>query len=111
MVLNRKELVNDPRFITNSDRVANAVILKTEIEKALMGKNAAQWAILLSSSGIPAERVALPEDLLHDAQAQVMDIMQIYPDSTTNLKKIPGLPIRFDGQRPSIRIPAPHLEA
>jgi hypothetical protein len=37
--------------------------------------------------------------------------MQIYPDATTKLKKIPGLPIRFDGQRPSIRFSAPHLEA
>jgi len=52
----------------------------------------------------------LPEDLRNDPQAEAMGILLNYPDSTTAVEQIPGLPLRFDGERPPIRFAAPHLE-
>lgn len=108
-LIDRKDLVVDPRFITNSDRVRNAVTLKIEIEKGLAGENAIYWAHVLGSAGVPADRVSLPEDLRNDRQVQAMGILLPYPDSSTAVAEIPGLPLRFNGERPPIRFAAPHL--
>ncbi len=109
-LINRKDLVQDIRFLTNSDRVTNALILKVEIEKSLANKDAVYWGQVLGSGGVPADRVSLPEELFHDSQAQAVGILLDYPDTTTQVQLIPGLPLRFDGERPPIRLPAPHLK-
>ncbi len=109
-LIDRTDLINDPRFVTNSDRVANSKILKSEIELALSRESAIYWAEKLGGSGVPADRVALPEDLHNDAQAKVMKVLLPYPDESTQVTELPGLPLRFDGVRPPIRMPAPHLK-
>jgi crotonobetainyl-CoA:carnitine CoA-transferase CaiB-like acyl-CoA transferase len=110
MLIDRKDLIADPRFVTNPDRVQNAIVLKIEIEKALARENAIYWAQTLGSGGVPADRVSLPEDLRNDLQAQALGILLPYPDPSTTVSEIPGLPLRFDGQRPPIRFAAPHLD-
>jgi crotonobetainyl-CoA:carnitine CoA-transferase CaiB-like acyl-CoA transferase len=110
IAINREELISDPRFITNADRVANREILKSEIEKALISKRALDWAELLGRNGVPADRVALPEELFDDKQAEAINVLLPYPDSDSPVKEIPGLPLRFNGQRPPIRKSAPHRD-
>ncbi|CAB4624364.1 MAG: CoA transferase [Actinobacteria bacterium] len=109
-LIGRKDLIPDPRFALNVNRVENAKILKAEIEKALIGKSAKDWAELLGQNGVPADRVALPEELFNDRQAEAMSVLLPYPDSTSQVSRIPGLPLRFDGQRPPIRKSAPHRD-
>jgi len=107
-LIGRADLINDPRFINNVDRVAHVPELKVEIEIGLSTNDATYWANTLGVAGVAADRVALPEDLLHDAQAEAMNIMLAYPDESTKVRALPGLPLRFDGSRPAIRMPAPH---
>jgi crotonobetainyl-CoA:carnitine CoA-transferase CaiB-like acyl-CoA transferase len=109
-LIGRADLISDPRFISNADRVANKKILKLEIEKALLSKSAIDWAELLGRNGVPADRVALPEELFDDKQAEAIKVLLPYPDSDSKVKEIPGLPLRFNGQRPPIRKPAPHRD-
>ena len=108
--IGRAELISDPRFITNADRVANKKTLTLEIEKALISQGALEWAELLGRSGVPADRVALPEELFDDKQAEAIKVLLPYPDSNSKVKEIPGLPLRFNGQRPPIRKSAPHRD-
>jgi crotonobetainyl-CoA:carnitine CoA-transferase CaiB-like acyl-CoA transferase len=107
-VIERMELVSDPRFAENVDRVKNNEALEKEIEIALAAQSSKEWVERLAASGVPADHLALPEDLLHDGQAEAVDILVDYPDPTSHVKKIPGLPFRIDGKRPGIRVPAPH---
>jgi crotonobetainyl-CoA:carnitine CoA-transferase CaiB-like acyl-CoA transferase len=109
-LIDRRDLIKDPRFINNVDRVTHVPELKMEIEIGLSQHDANYWAKSLGAAGVPADRVVLPEDLLHDEQARAMNIMLEYPDDSTRVKMIPGLPLRFDGIRPPIRIPAPHRD-
>lgn len=108
--IGRAELISDPRFITNADRVANKKTLTLEIEKALISNGALEWAELLGRSGVPADRVALPEELFDDKQAEAIKVLLPYPDSNSKVKEIPGLPLRFNGRRPPIRKSAPHRD-
>jgi crotonobetainyl-CoA:carnitine CoA-transferase CaiB-like acyl-CoA transferase len=109
-VINREDLVSNERFKENVDRVKNNAELEAEIELVLAGKSSKDWVELLAASGVPADHLALPEDLLNDPQAAALDILVDYPDPSSKVKKIPGLPFRIDGTRPGIRNPAPHKD-
>lgn len=108
-LIGREALISDPRYSTNSDRVAHSKELANEIERALMSDTAANWAHILGTGGVPADRLALPEDLHSDPQSEAISALLPYPDATTPVLELPGLPLRFDGVRPPIRKPAPHL--
>jgi crotonobetainyl-CoA:carnitine CoA-transferase CaiB-like acyl-CoA transferase len=105
--INRPELISDSQFHENADRVENASSLKVEIEKGLIAHPATYWVKILCESGVAAEEVRQPEELLTDEQAKSMGILIDYPDTSTDVKVVPGLPLRFDGKRPQVRKPAP----
>ena len=109
-LIEREDLITDLRFAANVDRVKNAKELKVEIEKSLTQNSAQHWAELLGRNGVPADRVALPEELHHDKQGSAIDLLLPYPDSESKVKEIPGLPLRFNGKRPPIRKAAPHKD-
>lgn len=108
--IGRSELIESKLYKENVDRVANSKALKVEIEKGLSSKGALEWATILCEAGVAAEQVLQPEALLADLQAQAMGVLLPYPDSSTALNSVPGLPLRFDGVRPGITKPAPHRD-
>ena len=109
-LIEREDLISDPRYAANVDRVKNARELKIEIEKSLVKNSAQYWAELLGRNGVPADRVALPEELHNDPQGKAIELLLDYPDTQSKVRKIPGLPLRFNGKRPSIRKAAPHKD-
>ncbi len=109
-LIDRTDLIENPKFAVNVDRVTNAQELKNEIEKALATNDARHWAELLGRNGVPADRVALPEELHKDQQGSAIELLLDYPDAGTKVRKIPGLPLRFNGKRPPIRKAAPHKD-
>lgn len=108
--IGRADLIDDPQYSENIARVKNAAELKIEIEKGLLIHPAAHWVKVLCESGVAAEEVRQPEELLTDEQAKSMGVLIDYSDSSTNVKVVPGLPLRFDGERPQVRKPAPHRD-
>jgi crotonobetainyl-CoA:carnitine CoA-transferase CaiB-like acyl-CoA transferase len=52
--------------------------------------------------------VLQPEALLDDPQAKATGILLPYPDESSVLNSMVGLPLKFDGKRPAIIKPAPH---
>lgn len=108
--IGRSDLLESSLYTENVDRVKNAKSLQLEIEQGLSSKTAPEWAKILCDAGVAAEQVLQPEELLNDLQAQAMDVMLPYPDGSTKLDSLPGLPLRFDGVRPGITKPAPHRD-
>ncbi|MBV8987491.1 MAG: CoA transferase [Solirubrobacterales bacterium] len=53
-VLGVPELASDPRFATNSERVANRSELRCRLERQLAGQSAREWADALTPAGVPA---------------------------------------------------------
>jgi crotonobetainyl-CoA:carnitine CoA-transferase CaiB-like acyl-CoA transferase len=52
-----------------------------------------------------------PEALFDDPQAKEVGMLLSNPDKDSSVKLIPGLPIKFNGQRPEIYRSAPHKES
>ncbi|KXF75683.1 CoA-transferase [Paramesorhizobium deserti] len=65
--IGREDLLNRPEFATREERKRNRVALKAEIEDALKGRDAREWARELNKLGVPAGAVLeLPEVLEHE---------------------------------------------
>ncbi|MGP6173676.1 CaiB/BaiF CoA transferase family protein [Corynebacterium sp. A21] len=56
-VLGHAELVEDPRFLRNSDRLRNKEALWAIIEPAFLAKPAQEWVALFNQAGIPVGMV------------------------------------------------------
>jgi crotonobetainyl-CoA:carnitine CoA-transferase CaiB-like acyl-CoA transferase len=52
--IGRRELADDGRFATNTDRVANRVELREELDQALRSKPATHWSEALTEARVPA---------------------------------------------------------
>lgn len=109
--LGREELVDDPRFRTNPDRVRHAAALREVLEGAMSASSAIELAVLLGRAGLPADAVRLPEDLLTDPQAEANGVLSPANLANGGTLVMPGLPLTFDGVRPGIRSAAPGFAA
>ncbi len=108
--IGRPDLIENPLFQHNVDRVANRKILHAEIENALAEQTATYWARRLGENKVPADLVVPPEALLTDPQVHEVNALLANPDMSSQVKWIPGLPITIDGVRPEIYRSAPNLD-
>lgn len=66
--IGREDLLKDPRFSTNPDRVRNRDLLIGELEKSFREKTTGEWLEILEKAGIPAAPVNRVGDALRDPQ-------------------------------------------
>ena len=89
-------LEHDPRFATNSDRLANRVALNRSIEEIFRGQPVDSLIDRLSAAGVPCGRVRTIDEVLQDPQlaARQMLLDIALEDRTV---KVPGNPIKLSG--------------
>jgi formyl-CoA transferase len=107
--IGRPELVDDPRFATNADRMARRPELVAELESALAARDTAAWVAHLLEAGVPAgpihdyaQAVADPHTL-----AREMVVEMQHPEAGTVYGL--GIPVKLSATPGSIRRPAPLL--
>jgi crotonobetainyl-CoA:carnitine CoA-transferase CaiB-like acyl-CoA transferase len=93
-VLGAPELVGDPRFDSNPDRVANRVELVELLEAALAQDSVAAWVERLDAAGVPAAPVHDIAQVAEDEQTRALDIIQTLADRT-----VTALPLSLGGER------------
>ena len=106
--LERRELVNDPRFAGNAARNEHAAALKRELESVLARRSSRTWLPRLAAAGVPAAAVNTVADLFHDPQLAARGML--LPVSGSGGLLVPGSPLKFAGSAPErARPPAPAL--
>jgi crotonobetainyl-CoA:carnitine CoA-transferase CaiB-like acyl-CoA transferase len=105
-VLDRPGLAEDPRFHSNKDRVTNRKELVPILGEIFASKKRGEWAEMLEAAGIPNGPINTLDQVVADAQTQALGIIQKRAGSDLALV---GLPLSFDGERPSFTKPAPAL--
>jgi crotonobetainyl-CoA:carnitine CoA-transferase CaiB-like acyl-CoA transferase len=105
-VLGHAEWSDDPRFLSNPKRVENQGVLNALIEAEMAKRGNAEWIALLEPAGIPCAPVQNVAQMIAHEQTRSLGLMQDVPGSAM---KFVGLPISFDGTRPSIRSRPPGL--
>lgn len=106
-VLAHPEWTEDERFLGNPQRVINRDILDKLIQDALSQQTREHWIAKLREANVPCAPVQDTAEAFGCEQAQALGVLQEVPESSM---KFMGLPIRLDGQRPSIRLAPPALQ-
>ena len=88
----------DPRFVTNTDRVANLDKLTRQIEGALATAPAEEWLARLAEAGIPAGKVRTLDDVYAWAQTRSQGLLIEVDHSLAGRIELPGPALRFDDQ-------------
>ena len=106
-VLGTPELVDDPRFRTNPDRVANRDELARLLEERLATETTAHWHERLTAAGVPAAPVADVADIVAAPQTEALGMLQPLPHPSIPELRLPALPLSFDHERAVHRTPPP----
>ncbi|MET0800236.1 MAG: CoA transferase [Actinomycetota bacterium] len=106
-VLGTPELVDDPRFGTNPDRVVNRDELCELLGERLRTGTTAHWHARLTAAGVPAAPVADVADIVAAPQTEALGILQELPHPAIPDLRLPALPLSFDHERAVHRSPPP----
>ncbi|MFV0244344.1 MAG: CaiB/BaiF CoA transferase family protein [Qingshengfaniella sp.] len=105
-VLSRPDLPDLPDYASNPKRVENRAALNALIAAILPSETRETWLARLAEAGVPAAPVLTLDEVVEDPQFAATGMLQTDPAATVELV---GVPLRFDGARPALRHPAPHL--
>jgi formyl-CoA transferase/CoA:oxalate CoA-transferase len=103
------ELVDDPRFATNPDRVVNRAALIPLVEAALATRGSAEWTEELARVGIPAGAINTIDKALVHPQVQARDMVQSIEHPTAGTLRMTASPIKLKSYRSTPRRPPPLL--
>ncbi len=79
-LIDRPELVSDPRFAAREDRKRHRYELNTEIEQALAADTAAEWSRRMNASGVPAGEVLDVPSVLDHPQIVERKLLHTFSD-------------------------------
>ena len=108
-VIGRPELVRDPRFLTNSDRMRHVAELTALITEALRGRSSAEWLRAFEAAGVPAGPVNQIGDMLVDPQVAAREMVIEVDHPRAGRTRALGMPIKFSEGRGDLTRPAPLL--
>jgi crotonobetainyl-CoA:carnitine CoA-transferase CaiB-like acyl-CoA transferase len=108
-VLGLPELVDDPRFRTNPDRVRNRDELVELLSDRLHERDTADWHAQLLAAGVPAAPVADVADAAEAEQTRALGMLQAIAHPSIPELRLAALPLSVDGVRAEHRLPPPRL--
>jgi crotonobetainyl-CoA:carnitine CoA-transferase CaiB-like acyl-CoA transferase len=108
-VLAVPELVDDPRFRTNAERVRNRDALAELLRERLATDDTAAWHERLTAAGVPAAPVADIRDVAESPQTEALEILQRLDHGRIDGLTLPALPLSFDGGRALHPSPPPDV--
>jgi crotonobetainyl-CoA:carnitine CoA-transferase CaiB-like acyl-CoA transferase len=95
-VIERTDLVHDPRFLSIEHRKRNRDELNRELNKALGARAALTWERMLSAAGVPAARILGVPDAVALEQLQHREFFQDLP-FPEDAGVAPGRQLRVSG--------------
>src|SRR6266705_4228257 len=107
--LDRSDLLHNPLFATNSDRMAHLLVLVETLTETLKTRTTEEWLPLLEQSAVPCGPVlALDQVYQHpQVEARNMDIEIEHP--IAGRVHAIGCPVKYSATPPQIYRPAPIL--
>lgn len=108
-IVGQPEWIDDPRFATNKDRVANRETIDGLINEALAGDSADNWITRLLAEGIPCGRINSVAEALETEQAQARRMVETIEHPKAGPIRVVGAPFKFSKTPTSIRRAPPML--
>jgi crotonobetainyl-CoA:carnitine CoA-transferase CaiB-like acyl-CoA transferase len=103
------DLVDDPRFETNAERVANRSQLTSLLNSSFSGATKQEWFERLTQAGIPAGPVNDVQEALANPQVEALRAVRAVDHAALGPLRIVGPPFEIDGQPVPVRGAPPLL--
>jgi crotonobetainyl-CoA:carnitine CoA-transferase CaiB-like acyl-CoA transferase len=103
------ELVDDPRFRTNPDRIQHRADLIPLLDAIFRTRPAAAWLEALRSAGVPCGPISTVDQIAADPQVRAREMLVEIDHPSAGRITVPGLPVKCSGTPGSIRRPPPRL--
>jgi crotonobetainyl-CoA:carnitine CoA-transferase CaiB-like acyl-CoA transferase len=110
-VLGVPELVDDPRFLTNPDRVANRPELLALLEERTRERESAELLEKLVEAGVPVSPVHDVGEAARHPQTEALGMLQSLPGGAVADLVTVAAPLSADGERVRHHAPPPALGA
>jgi len=107
--IDRPELIEDPRFETNTDRVSNRDELDALLNEEVRKYETDEIVERLEAHGVPASPVEDMADVFDDEQVHARNMLQEVEHPTIGRVKMPGSPMHFSHTPATIRRHPPLL--
>lgn len=101
--------VNDSRYATNGDRVANVDALEADINAALIGASVDVWMDRLNDAGVPAGRIRTMDQVYGWEQVAHLGLVDRVEHPTAGPIDLPGSPLRWSRSGRHDAQPPPRL--
>lgn len=109
-LLQRDDLFQDERFVTNAQRTQNQAVLKEELEKSLQHQPKEYWLKQLAEEGIPSGPIQNVQEVINHPQVQARNMIVTSEDPVAGTVPMAGNPIKLSGfPDKESRPPAPGL--
>jgi crotonobetainyl-CoA:carnitine CoA-transferase CaiB-like acyl-CoA transferase len=108
-VIGRPELADDPRFVTNGDRMRNLQALTPLIAERLKTRPSADWIREFDAAGVPVGPVNKIGEMLADPQVAAREMVVEVEHAKAGRVKALGFPVKFSETPASVTRGAPLL--
>jgi crotonobetainyl-CoA:carnitine CoA-transferase CaiB-like acyl-CoA transferase len=108
-VIGRPQLIDDPRFATNQDRVKNRAALAEELNEAFVTRDRNEWLVKLQEAGIASGPINTIKDVFDHPQAQARNLKLEIEHPTAGLVGFPGFPYKMSQTPAELLRPPPTL--
>ena len=102
-------LLDDPRFVSNSERVAHQAELEPILDERLAQRTAAEWEPVFVAKGLPCSRIRTHEEFFVDDQVTEMNMNPILEHPAAGQIRTIGIPVNFEKTPGRIQCPSPTL--
>lgn len=101
--------VDDPRYVTNRDRVANWDELEAQINKATATESVDVWMERMGAAGVPAGRINRMDQVYALEQVDHIGAVDEVDHPTAGHLRLPGAPVRWSNHPDHDVAPPPRL--
>lgn len=108
-VIGQPELKQDPRFVTNQDRVANRAALSNILNDAFANNDADVWLLKLKGAEIPSGLINSIQDVFSHPQSEVREFKVKIEHPTAGSIELPGFPYKLSQLPARLHRPPPLL--
>ena len=108
-LIGKVDLVSDPRFATNSQRMANREMLVDHLTNVFITGTTEYWLETLGQGGVPVGPILTVGEMHSDPQVIARDMTPTITHPLAGEVKTLGSPVKFSKTPGCIRYPAPTL--
>jgi crotonobetainyl-CoA:carnitine CoA-transferase CaiB-like acyl-CoA transferase len=107
--IGRPDLLTDPRYTDNPDRVRNRDDLAADLTETLRTDSATHWATVLQDAGVPCSPIRTLDEVVADPQVEHLRLLRPVAHPQIEDYRDIALPLQVDGQRVETRRVPPDL--